>query len=256
MQFKDYFSTHSNAYAKYRPRYPASLFEYLSAVTPQHERAWDCATGNGQAALGLATFFEQVIATDASQSQLESAQRHERISYRVAIAERTGIEAASVDLVTVAQALHWFDLDAFYAEAKRVLKPLGVLAVWAYNLLEIEPEIDAKINAFYGETVGPFWPPERHLIEDGYRSIAFPFRELKPPPMQMEARWNLPDLAGYLRTWSATKRFAGERRFDPVTDLTNELLPIWGAPDKERLVRWPLNVRVGVSELRTNPAAF
>lgn len=248
MQFKDYFSTHSVAYAKYRPRYPASLFEYLSAVAPQHERAWDCATGNGQAALGLASFFEQVIATDASQSQLESALRHERISYRVATAGRTDIEAATVDLVTVAQALHWFDLDAFYAEAKRVLKPLGVLAVWAYNLLEIEPEIDAKINAFYGETVGPFWPPERHLIEDGYSSIAFPFRELNPPPVQMEARWNLPDLAGYLRTWSATKRFTGERGYDPVTDLTNELLPIWGVPDREKLVRWPLSVRVGVSE--------
>ena len=248
MQFKDYFSTHSNAYAKYRPRYPASLFEYVSSVATQHERAWDCATGNGQAALGLTPFFEQVIATDASQSQLENAQRHLKITYRVATAERTDIEDASVDLVTVAQALHWFDLDAFYAEVKRVLKASGVLAVWAYNLLEIEPLIDAKINAFYGETVGPYWPPERRLIEEGYGSIAFPFQELKPPPLLMEARWNLPDLAGYLRTWSATKRFIEARGFDPVTGLTDDLLPLWGAPEQEKTVRWPLNVRVGLKQ--------
>ncbi|HEX8494300.1 MAG TPA: class I SAM-dependent methyltransferase [Pyrinomonadaceae bacterium] len=248
MQFKDYFSTHSIAYAKYRPRYPSALFEYLSALAPQHERAWDCATGNGQAALGLTPFFRQVIATDASQSQIESAQQHERITYRVATAEQTDIEATSVDLVTVAQALHWFDLEAFYAEVRRVLKASGVLAVWAYNLLEIEPSIDAKINEFYGETVGPYWPPERRLIEEGYNSIAFPFRELNPPPMQMEARWNLPDLAGYLRTWSATKRFTEARGFDPVTSLTDELLSVWGMPEQEKTVRWPLNVRVGINE--------
>ncbi|HYO92852.1 MAG TPA: class I SAM-dependent methyltransferase [Pyrinomonadaceae bacterium] len=248
MQFKDYFSTHSTAYAKYRPRYPQSLFEYLSAVAPHHERAWDCATGNGQAALGLTPFFRQVIATDASQSQIENAQQHERITYRVATAEQTDIEAASVDLVTVAQALHWFDLEAFYTEVRRVLKASGVLAVWAYNLLEIEPEIDAKINAFYAETVGPYWPPERRLIEGGYRSIAFPFRELHPPPMQMEERWNLHDLAGYLQTWSATKRFLEARGFDPVTGLTDELISIWGAPEQERTVRWPLNVRIGINE--------
>lgn len=248
MQFKDYFSTQSNAYAKYRPLYPSALFEYLSSVATQHERAWDCATGNGQAALGLTPFFRQVIATDASQSQLESAQQHERITYRVATAEQTNIEAASVDLVTVAQALHWFELEAFYAEVKRVLKASGVLAVWAYNLLEIEPEIDAKVNKFYGETVGPYWPPERRLIEDGYRSIAFPFQELNPPPMRMEARWNLSDLAGYLRTWSATKRFIEARGFDPVVALTNELISVWGEPKQEKTVRWPLHLRVGINE--------
>ncbi len=248
MQFKDYFSTHSIDYAKYRPRYPASLFEYLSSVASQHERAWDCATGNGQAALGLAPFFQQVIGTDASLSQLENAQRHERITYRVATAEKTDIESESVDLVTVAQALHWFDLDAFYEEVRRVLKQSGVVAVWAYNLLEIEPELDALINRFYGETVGPYWPPERRLIEEGYEALAFPFRELKPPVVLMEASWNLAELTGYLRTWSATKRLIEARGFDPVTDLTSELLPIWDAPEQAKKVRWPLNLRVGVKE--------
>ncbi|HEY0407782.1 MAG TPA: class I SAM-dependent methyltransferase [Pyrinomonadaceae bacterium] len=248
MQFKDHFSTRSEDYARHRPRYPASLFEYLASLTKEHERAWDCATGNGQAALGLADYFRQTIATDASQSQLASAVAHEKIDYRVAAAEQTDIEAASVDLVTVAQALHWFDLEAFYAEVGRVLKPSGALAVWAYNLLEISPAIDALVNEFYDETVGPYWPPERRLIEDGYRSIAFPFRELKPPDVQMEARWNLSDLAGYLRTWSATKRFIAARGFDPVTGLTDELLSVWGAPEEQKPVRWPLNFRIGVND--------
>lgn len=250
MQFKDHFSSHATDYAKYRPRYPASLFEYLASLTTEHDRAWDCATGNGQAALSLASFFAQVIATDASQSQLDSAPRHEKINYRLATAEEehTDIENGSVDLVTVAQALHWFELDAFYAEVKRVLKPAGVLAVWAYNLLEIEPEIDTKVNEFYGATVGPFWPPERHLIEDGYRSLPFPFRELDSPPVEMEAGWSLFDLVGYLRTWSATNRFVAARGFDPVTALADELLTVWDAPHEEKQVRWPLSLRVGIKE--------
>jgi SAM-dependent methyltransferase len=246
MQFKDYFSGHATDYAKYRPHYPAALFEYLSSLTTEHERAWDCATGNGQAAFGLAPFFDEIIATDASEAQLKSAPRHEKISYRLATAGRTDIEAASVDLVTVAQALHWFDLAAFYAEVRRVLKSSGALAVWAYNLLEIEPLIDARLKEFYDETVGPFWPPERRFIEDGYRSIPFPFRELTPPALCMEASLNLHELAGYLRTWSATKQFIKTRGFDPVTALLSELLPLWGAPESEKQVRWPLALRIGV----------
>ena len=247
MQFKDHFSTQSAAYAKHRPRYPSALFEYLASVTTEHERAWDCATGNGQAALGLARCFTEVIATDASRQQLLSAAPHERIRYRVAAAEQSGLEPGSVDLITVAQALHWFDLEAFYTEVRRVLKGSGVLAVWAYNLLEISPEVDFLINEFYGETVGPYWPPERQLIEEGYRTIAFPFRELEPPPFLMEASWNLAELAGYLRTWSATRRFTEARGFDPVTDLTVKLLAAWGAPaEEEKRVRWPLSLRVGL----------
>jgi ubiquinone/menaquinone biosynthesis C-methylase UbiE len=252
VQFKDHFSARSEDYAKHRPRYPATLFEYLASLTSEHERAWDCATGNGQAALGLAPYFTQTIATDASQSQLANALPHEKIVYRVAAAERTDIEAASVDLVTVAQALHWFELEAFYAEVKRVLKPAGALAVWAYNLLLIAPAIDALVNEFYDATVGPYWPPERSLLEDGYRSLAFPFREVEPPDVQMEARWNLRDLAGYLRTWSATKRFIAARGFDPVTDLTKELLPLWGSPEEVKAVRWPLSFRVGINNSKTD----
>jgi SAM-dependent methyltransferase len=250
MNFKDYFSTQSIDYAKYRPHYPPELFEYVASLAPQRERAWDCATGNGQAAFALAALFGHVIATDGSQAQLDNAARHERITYLLATAEDSHIESHSIDLVTVAQALHWFDLERFYAEARRVLKPAGVLAVWCYNLLKISDEIDTVINRFYAGTVGPYWPPERRIIEDNYRSLAFPFLEVKPaPPLDMRARWNLMDLLGYFRTWSATQRFIAARGFDPVPGIADELLPLWGEPDSEREVEWPIYLRAGTVQV-------
>ena len=250
MNFKDHFSAHAQHYAKYRPHYPQELFEHLAAVTPAHERAWDCATGNGQAAHGLTPFFARIIATDPSESQIENATGHEKITYRVATADKTDIEPGSIDLVTVAQALHWFDLDGFYREVKRVLKPGGVLAVWCYNLLEVSPEIDRQIGNFYENIVGPYWAPERELVEDGYRSLAFPFRELAPPRVSMEARWSLPDLLGYLRTWSATQEFTKARGADPVVKIADDLLASWGAPETRKTVKWPLEIRIGDVPLR------
>jgi len=249
MNFKDYFSTQSVDYAKYRPSYPVELFEYLASIAPQQETAWDCATGNGQAAFALASFFARVVATDGSQFQLDNAAAHERVTYHQATAEDSHLESHSIDLVTVAQALHWFDLEGFYSEVSRVLKPRGVLAVWCYNLLEISPALDAVINKFYAETVGPYWPPERRLIEDNYRSIAFPFAEVEPPPFDMRARWNLMDLLGYFRTWSATQRFIAARGFDPLPELADELLQLWEKPDETKLVKWPLYLRAGVVQV-------
>ncbi len=246
MSFKDYFSTQSTDYARYRPRYPGALFEYLASVAAHHERAWDCATGNGQAAIGLAPFFEQVIATDGSAAQIGNATPHEKIIYRVATAEKTGVESHSIDLVTVSQALHWFNLDAFYQEVRRVLKPGGVLAAWCYDLLEISPAIDQKFKEYYGDIVGPYWPPERQLVEDGYRTIAFPFTELDAPRFRIEAMWSLSDLLGYLRSWSATQRFIAARGIDPVAKVADELLTLWGSPEEEKRVRWPLYMRIGV----------
>ncbi|HEV7859157.1 MAG TPA: class I SAM-dependent methyltransferase [Pyrinomonadaceae bacterium] len=249
MNFKDYFSTQSVDYAKYRPGYPVELFEYLAAIAPQPGTAWDCATGNGQAALALASYFARVVATDGSQAQLDNAARHERITYQQATAEDSHLESHSIDLVTVAQALHWFNLARFYAEVSRVLKPRGVLAVWCYNLLEISPALDGVINKFYAETVGPYWPPERRLIEDNYRSIAFPFAEVEPPTFDMRARWNLMDLLGYIRTWSATQRFIAARGFDPLPQLADELLALWQRPDEAKPVKWPLYLRAGVVQI-------
>ena len=247
MNFKDYFSGHSIDYARFRPTYPAELFEYLASLAPQRETAWDCATGNGQAARGLAPFFARVIATDASSAQLAHAMQHEKIEYRFVPAEATDIAPASIDLITVAQAFHWLDHEAFYREAKRTLKAGGALALWCYILLEIEPEIDRIITHFYSVTVGPYWSPERALVEDGYRSLPFPFRELAPPRFLMRARWSLPELLGYLGTWSATQYYIRERGHDPVKEVAGELLALWPEPEEEKEVRWPLSLRVGVN---------
>ena len=248
MKFKDHFSGHAVDYAKFRPHYPDELFEYLTSISPRHELAWDCATGNGQAAVGLARHFGSVIATDASAQQIESAEPDDRISYRVALAEASGIDSASVDLILVAQALHWFDLDAFFTEAKRVLKEDGVLAITSYKVLEIAPEIDAIIWKFYRETTGPFWPPERELVETDYKDIQFPFPELSPVPFEMREQWNLDQLAGYLRTWSATQKFIAARGFDPVDSLMEELGAVWNNPEQVREIKWPLHLRVGVRQ--------
>jgi SAM-dependent methyltransferase len=248
MKFKDHFSGHAVDYATFRPHYPGELFEYLASISPRHELAWDCATGNGQAAVGLARHFGSVIATDASAQQIESAEPDDRISYRVALAEASGIDSASVDLILVAQALHWFDLDAFFTEAKRVLKEDGVLAITSYKVLEIAPEIDAIIWKFYRETTGPFWPPERELVETDYKDIQFPFPELSPVPFEMREQWNLDQLAGYLRTWSATQKFIAARGFDPVDSLMEELGAVWNNPEQVREIKWPLHLRVGVRQ--------
>jgi SAM-dependent methyltransferase len=249
-KFKDHFSGHAVEYAKFRPHYPDELFEYLASISPRHELAWDCATGNGQAAVGLARHFKSVIATDASAQQIESADPGDRISYRVAPAEASGIDSSSVDLILVAQALHWFDFDAFFTEAKRVLKGNGVLAISSYKVLEIAPEIDAIIWKFYRETTGPFWPPERELVETDYKSIQFPFAELPPIRFEMRERWSLYQLGGYLRTWSATQKFIAARGFDPVDSVVEELGRVWKNPEEVREIKWPLHLRVGFLKRR------
>jgi SAM-dependent methyltransferase len=247
MQFKDHFSGHASDYARFRPHYPRELFTYLADITPERECVWDCATGNGQAAVALGEFFRYVIATDASEKQIANGQPHDRVTYRIASAEQGGLPNASVDLITVAQALHWFDRETFLAEAKRVLKPRGVLAVWCYNLFKIAPEIDRLVETFYRETVGPCWDFERRLVETGYRTIAFPFDELSPPDFRMRAEWSLEDVLGYLGTWSATKNFIAARGFDPVTELEESLQPLWGNAEAPKMVAWPLSMRVGTA---------
>src|SRR4051794_40044496 len=245
MTFKDHFSGQAAEYAKFRPTYPAALFDYLATLVPSRTLAWDCATGSGQAAIALASRFEWVIATDASAKQITNAQQNERVHYRVAPAENSGIASNSVELVTVAQALHWFDLPKFYEEARRVLKRGGVIAVWNYDFLHISPEIDAIVNRFYHDIVGPFWPPERSVIEDGYGTLPFPFSQIEAPPFRIEVRWSLPQLIGYLETWSATRRFIEANERDPLALIDHELETAWKGRDSAKLVVWPLTVRVG-----------
>jgi SAM-dependent methyltransferase len=245
MPFKDRFSAHADKYAQFRPHYPRALFQYLAEISPARTAAWDCATGNGQAAVPLAEFFESVIATDASEEQIANAERHERITYHVTAAEHSDLESESVDLITVAQALHWFERYAFYAEAKRVLKPNGLLAVWCYNLFRISPEIDRILGDFYHATVGPYWDFERKLVEAGYSTIDFPFDELPPPAFHMEAEWSLLQVLGYLRTWSATQNFIAAQNFDPVTELEKSLGALWDDPETTKMVAWPIGMRIG-----------
>ena len=244
-QFKDYFSAHSDEYARRRPHYPPELFEYLASIVAGHELAWDCGTGNGQAAVGLAPYFDHVIATDPSAEQLRNAFEHARVEYRQARAEDSGLESSSFALVTVAQALHWFDMKRFYAEAQRTLKPEGLLAVWAYALCRTKPGVDRIIDNFYYETVGPYWPREREHVDDGYRSLPFPFDELEPPHFQIELDWDLGDMLGYLRTWSPTRRYFEKHGTDPVGLIEGELAEAWGEPGERRGVLWPIYMRVG-----------
>jgi len=245
MTFRDHFSSASPAYAAFRPTYPAELFRMLAERAPGRRLAWDCATGSGQAALGLAGQFKRVVATDASRAQVASATPHPAVAYRVAPAEASGLADGTVDLVTAAQALHWFDIPGFFAEARRVLVPRGAIAVWCYGLMTISPEVDREVARFYSETVGPYWPTERALVEAGYRTIDFPFEEFPVPEMAIEAQFDLRRLAGYLGTWSATLRFREDQGADPVGPLIDSLRSLWGPSEQGRAVRWPLSIRAG-----------
>jgi SAM-dependent methyltransferase len=249
MSFSDHFSGVSSAYAEFRPRYPDSLFGWLAGLPAKRGLAWDCATGSGQAAVGLASRFDRVIGTDASAKQIAAATPHPRVDYRVAPAEASGLEADSVDLVTVAQALHWLDRPAFFAEARRVLRSDGVIAVWTYGNPRLDdPRADEVLRRFTSETVGPYWPPERDLVDSEYRTIDFPFAEIEPPAFEMEAQWTLPALLGYIGTWSATTRFRAARGYDPLPELAAGLQRFFDDPETPRRIEWPLALRVGCRE--------
>lgn len=193
----------------------------------------------------MATHFLQVIATDASAQQIAQALPHQKVRYAVAAAEHSGIRSHAIDLITVAQALHWFHGDGFYAEAQRVLKPQGVIAAWCYELLRCEPEVDGLLDEFYFNVIGPYWPPERKLLEERYRTIPFPFEEVAAPVFFMKAEWRLDDLIGYLRTWSATQRFMAQHKSDPLPELRAQLQRAWSNPEQRKILTWPLHLRVG-----------
>lgn len=250
MTFKDYFSGHAADYATYRPRYPAALFAWLAQQCQRHEHVWDCATGNGQAAIALTEQFQQVTATDGSAAQLRQAHPHPQVKYREAFAESSGLPDNSVDLVTVAQALHWFRLEAFYDEVKRVLRPGGILAIWCYGLPELpSPALDCLLREYYDHVLHDFWTPERHLVEAGYRSLSFPFAELEVPALSMSVTWTLPEFMGYLYTWSATQRFIAAEKTNPLEPMLERFVACWtdGAESEltARSMTWPLSVRAG-----------
>jgi len=244
--FHDHFSGVASRYADFRPRYPAALFDYLATLAPRNSLVWDCAAGNGQASVDLAARFEKVVATDASQEQIASAIPNPRVEYRVATAEQCGLPDRSVTLITVAQALHWFNLSRFWPEVNRVLIQDGIIAVWAYGIIEVEGDAVNKLALeFYENTVGPYWPPERKLVEEGYRTIPFPFVEISPLPFRMETRWTLDQLLGYFSTWSATNRFIKATGHSPLGTLAAALAHEWGDVNCPRVIAWPLSLRIG-----------
>ena len=244
MGFQDHFSQRSSAYHRFRPRYPDGLFRYLASFTDRHELAWDCASGSGQAAQGVAGHFRVVVATDASAAQIDHGITHPAVRYGVMTAEQSGLATASVDLITVAQALHWLDLDRFYSEAKRVLQPRGVLAAWCYGLLSVSPELDAVIADLYARLLGPYWPPERRLVDEGYARLPFPFVPLPTGRWEVTAEWTWEELVGYLGTWSAVQRFRRQQGRDPVALVSQQLRRAWGAA-VHRDIHWPIALRVG-----------
>jgi SAM-dependent methyltransferase len=243
--FKDHFSGHAADYRAFRPQYPPELFAFLASVVSAHRLVWDCGTGSGQAAVPLADHFARVLATDASAEQVKNADPHPRVEYAVAPAEACPLPPASTDLVTVAQALHWFDHPRFYAEVRRVSKPGGILAAWTYDLHSVNAALDPILARLQDEFVGPYWPPERAWVTAGYRTIPFPFEPVEAPAFDMTADWDLPTLLGYTNTWSALKRFEAARGFNPLDRLAPEMAAAWGDPAAVRTVRWSFYLRVG-----------
>jgi SAM-dependent methyltransferase len=240
----DHFSRVADGYAAYRPVYPAALVDSLAELVPARDLAWDAGCGSGQLSVGLAQRFARVIATDVSAEQLARASQQPQVEYRRARAEASGIPSGTVDLAVAAQAAHWFDLPAYYDEVRRVSRSGGILALVSYGLIRIAPEVDPVIDAFY-EMLGPYWPPERRHVENGYRSLPFPFAEQPMPPLDMRAAWTLPDVLGYVETWSALRGAEGDTGLVPFEDFRRELKRAWGAAGARRPVRWALSLRVG-----------
>lgn len=242
--FKDYFSRQSDIYVKYRPLYPQALYAYLASLTERHDLAWDCGTGNGQAAVGLATYYNKVVATDPSSKQIENAMVHPKVEYKVEKAEHSGLEDASVDLVTVANALHWFDFGAFYNEVRRVAKKGAIIAAWACPTPTIESKIDEIIFDYHDNILNDYWLAENRLVENEYRDIPFPFERIETPAFTSEKMTDLDGVMGYLNTWSATQRFVERNGINPTEEVHKKLLKVWHDGSEKNMV-WKLALKVG-----------
>ena len=244
MSNADLFASVARGYADFRPGYPPQLFDWLAHQCGGHEAAWDCGCGSGQASAALAEFFGLVHATDVAPEQIAAARLHPRVRYSVAPAEHSGLPAESVDLVTVAQALHWFDVDAFYLEARRVARRGALLAVWTYPRPRFtDAVLDAALRHFYTEVVGPYWPPERRHVEANYSTLPFPFQELSHPAFGLDLQWSLEQVLGYVSSWSATARYIKQKGTDPVPLLHASLLPLWPREGDTVGLHMPLGLR-------------
>lgn len=243
--FKDHFSTQSSDYSKYRPDYPQELYDFILSEVNEHKTAWDCGTGNGQAAIVLSQYFEKVFATDPSAEQIKNASPKSNIEYRVASAENSTLPDNSIDLITVAQALHWFDFEKFFAEVKRVSKPDAAIAVWSYELCKVDEEINKIFMKFYRDILEDYWAPERKHVENAYRDIPFPFTEVKEQVFYMKKQWNLQDFIGYLSTWSAVQKYIKINGTNPLELVAADFEKAWINPAAVKEVSFPVTVKTG-----------
>ncbi|HBS05955.1 MAG TPA: SAM-dependent methyltransferase [Leptospiraceae bacterium] len=244
--FKDHFSRQSQDYVQFRPHYPPELFEELARLSRNHSDALDIGTGNGQCAIGLAKHFSKVTGIDPSNNQIQSAIPHPSVRYRVAPAEDTGCEDESMDIITVAQAIHWFDHEPFFAEIHRVLRPGALFAAWGYGHHFVDGCQDT-LEYYYHNIVGPYWPPERESIEARYTDIRSPewLVPVAPPDVKMQAEWNRDQLLGYISTWSAVQKYIEQKASDPVQILRSQLSDCWPDPGEVRQVSWPFFFIIG-----------
>lgn len=240
---KDNFSAQAKKYAQNRPQYPDALIDYISSFASERHKALDLATGNGQVAQKLSGRFDLVFATDISQKQLDHAVQAPNISYKLEKAEHTSFEDNSFDLITVAQAIHWFDFSIFYKELYRILKPDGVFAVLGYGLFSTNERADKIIRHFYHDIVGPYWDAERRYVEENYETVPFPFKEIETIPWANDFEWTASQLFGYLESWSATQHYKRKTGIDPIDLIRGELSLVWEASDKK--VHFPLLLRIG-----------
>jgi ubiquinone/menaquinone biosynthesis C-methylase UbiE len=247
--FQDLFSDHSGSYSQFRPTYPAALYEFLAGLTPTHECAWDAGTGNGQCAVALANYFQTVHATDPSQAQLDNARPHPRVRYAVGQAEASGLPPSSIDLITAAQAAHWFDMAGFTKEAQRVLKPGGVVALWSYGFHHSgDKDLDALLDRIGRDILGPYWADGAKLTWDAYARLPFAFREISAPVFEQTMTWTLPQLLGFIESWSASQNFIAANGVSPLQDMHRDVEAAWGAPEEKRLLRCPLGLRLGLAD--------
>ena len=243
----DHFSSVSAAYSAFRPRYPAPLIDYFSSLAPRHGLAWDCGAGSGQATLDIARHFEFVVGTDLSAEQLARASKGAGVCWTACAAERAAIRSATIDAISVAQALHWFAHDDFYAEVRRVASgPDAPIVAWTYAAPRMDGDVGGVLHRFMFEDVGPYWPPERKYVDTEYRTIPFPFERIDTPPFSLENDWTLAQIAGYMRSMSATSRYIKANGTDPVVAVEAELRVLWGGPDDApRRIIWPVIVLAG-----------
>lgn len=243
--FQDYFSASAAGYALHRPTYPPELIEFLAGACSQAYTAWDCGCGSGQLSVLLAERFQQVTATDPSSAQLANARTHPKVEYRLGSAEASGLPDGSVDLAVAAQAAHWFNLTAYYVEVRRVTRPGGIVALVTYGNMVTDQNVLLILHNFYKNVTGPYWPPGRKHVEDGYRSFPFPFVELETPHLEIRREWDLPAVIGYIETWSATTALRQAKGDAPIEQFRRDLADVWGSKETVRVIRWPLSMRLG-----------